>query len=64
MFNGGIKPAVSAASVSRVGGSAQTKIMKKVAGNLRLELAAYRELASFAQVASDLDATTQAKLAR
>lgn len=64
MFNGGIKPAVSAASVSRVGGSAQTKIMKKVAGNLRLELAAYRELASFAQFASDLDATTQAKLAR
>lgn len=64
MFNSGVKPSVSAKSVSRVGGSAQTKLMKKVAGTLRLELAAYRELASFAQFASDLDPATQAKLAR
>ncbi|HRU50160.1 MAG TPA: F0F1 ATP synthase subunit alpha [Candidatus Absconditabacterales bacterium] len=63
LFNSGIRPAVDVGlSVSRVGGSAQTKIMKKVAGTLRLELATFRELASFAQFASDLDANTQSKI--
>ncbi|MDD3262560.1 MAG: F0F1 ATP synthase subunit alpha [Candidatus Absconditabacteria bacterium] len=63
LFNSGIKPAINVGlSVSRVGGSAQTKIMKKVAGKLRLELATFRELASFAQFASDLDASTQKKI--
>jgi F-type H+-transporting ATPase subunit alpha len=64
MFNAGNRPAVSSASVSRVGGSAQTKLMKKVAGSLRLGLAAYRELAAFSQFASDLDPETQKQLAR
>ena len=66
MFNSGIRPAVNAGlSVSRVGGAAQTKAMKKVAGRLRLELAQYRELASFAQFGtSDLDAVTRAQLER
>jgi len=65
LFNAGVRPAVNVGtSVSRVGGSAQTKLMKKVAGTLRLDLAAYRELASFAQFASDLDPATQKKLSR
>ncbi|MEB3299444.1 MAG: F0F1 ATP synthase subunit alpha [Candidatus Sericytochromatia bacterium] len=65
LFNSGIRPAINAGiSVSRVGGAAQTKAMKKVAGKLRLELAQYRELAAFAQFASDLDKSTQAQLAR
>lgn len=63
LFNSGIKPAINVGlSVSRVGWSAQTKIMKKVAGTLRLELATFRELASFAQFASDLDISTQKKI--
>lgn len=63
LFNSGIRPAINVGlSVSRVGGSAQTKIMKKVAGKLRLELATFRELASFAQFASDLDVSTQNKI--
>ncbi|MBM3259360.1 MAG: F0F1 ATP synthase subunit alpha [Candidatus Sericytochromatia bacterium] len=65
LFNAGIRPAINAGiSVSRVGGAAQTKAMKKVAGKLRLELAQYRELAAFAQFASDLDKSTQAQLSR
>ena len=65
LFNSGQRPAVNAGiSVSRVGGNAQTKAMKKVAGRLRLDLAQYRELAAFAQFASDLDKATQAQLAR
>nr|WP_221434290.1 F0F1 ATP synthase subunit alpha [Geomicrobium halophilum] len=65
LFNSGQRPAVNAgSSVSRVGGSAQLKAMKKVAGTLRLDLASYRELASFAQFGSDLDKSTQAKLSR
>ncbi|AEV94957.1 F0F1 ATP synthase subunit alpha [Pediococcus claussenii] len=64
-FNSGVRPAIDAGtSVSRVGGDAQIKAMKKVAGTLRLDLASYRELESFAQFGSDLDAATQAKLAR
>lgn len=63
LFNSGFKPAIDVGfSVSRVGGSAQTKIMKKVAGKLRLELATFRELASFSQFASDLDPATRKKL--
>ncbi len=63
LFNSGIKPAINVGlSVSRVGWSAQTKIMKKIAGTLRLELATFRELASFAQFASDLDISTQQKI--
>ncbi len=63
LFNSGIKPAINVGlSVSRVGWSAQTKIMKKIAGTLRLELATFRELASFAQFASDLDISTQNKI--
>ena len=63
LFNSGFKPAIDVGfSVSRVWGSAQTKIMKKVAGRLRLELATYNELASFSQFASDLDASTRRKL--
>lgn len=63
LFNAGIRPAINVGlSVSRVGWSAQTKIMKKVAGKLRLELATFRELASFAQFASDLDIWTQNKI--
>ena len=65
LFHAGIKPAVNAGlSVSRVGGNAQIKAMKAVAGTLRLELAQYRELAAFSQFGSDLDAATQAQLAR
>ncbi|AKH32744.1 ATP synthase subunit alpha [candidate division SR1 bacterium Aalborg_AAW-1] len=65
LFNAGIKPAINVGlSVSRVGGSAQTGIIKKVAGTLKLELAAFRELETFAKFGSDLDKSTQAKLAR
>ncbi len=65
LFFSGIRPAVNAGnSVSRVGGSAQVPAMKAVAGNLRLDLAQYRELAAFAQFGSDLDAMTQRTLAR
>ena len=65
LFNTGIRPAIDAgSSVSRVGGSAQIKAMKKVAGTLRLDLASYRELEAFTQFGSDLDAATQAKLNR
>ncbi|MDP8222812.1 MAG: F0F1 ATP synthase subunit alpha [Candidatus Lernaella stagnicola] len=65
LFYSGIRPAVNAGlSVSRVGGNAQIKAMKQVAGSLRLDLAQYRELAAFAQFGSDLDKTTQAQLAR
>jgi F-type H+/Na+-transporting ATPase subunit alpha len=65
LFYSGIRPAVNVGiSVSRVGGSAQTKAMKKVAGKLRLELASYRELAAFAQFGSDLDKASQQQLAR
>ncbi|HTJ42027.1 MAG TPA: F0F1 ATP synthase subunit alpha, partial [Kofleriaceae bacterium] len=65
LFYSGQRPAVNAGiSVSRVGGAAQTKAMKKVAGRLRLELAAYREKAAFAQFGSDLDKATQQQLAR
>lgn len=64
-FYSGVRPAIDAGtSVSRVGGDAQIKAMKKVAGTLRLDLASYHELESFAQFGSDLDAATQAKLAR
>jgi F-type H+-transporting ATPase subunit alpha len=65
LFNSGIRPAINAGlSVSRVGGAAQTKAMKKEAGPLRLDLAQYRELEAFAQFASDLDAATQNQLRR
>jgi F-type H+-transporting ATPase subunit alpha len=65
LFNAGIRPAINAGlSVSRVGGAAQTKIIKKLGGGIRLALAQYRELAAFAQFASDLDKATQAQLAR
>ncbi len=65
LFNSGIRPAINVGnSVSRVGGSAQVKAMKSVAGRLRLDLAQYRELAAFAMFASDLDKSTQATLAR
>ncbi|NII10862.1 F0F1 ATP synthase subunit alpha [Oleiagrimonas sp. C23AA] len=65
LFNAGIRPAVNAGiSVSRVGGSAQTKIVKKLSGGIKLSLAQYRELAAFAQFASDLDAATRAQLER
>lgn len=65
LFNAGVRPAVNAGiSVSRVGGDAQIKAMKKVAGTLRLELAQYRELASFAQFGSDLDKETQERLSQ
>ncbi|MCB0333363.1 MAG: F0F1 ATP synthase subunit alpha [Bdellovibrionales bacterium] len=65
LFNSGVRPAVNVGiSVSRVGGAAQVKAMKKVAGTLRLDLAQYREMQAFAQFGSDLDATTQAQLAR
>ncbi len=63
LFNAGIRPAVHVGlSVSRVGGNAQIKAMKKVAGALRLELAQYRELASFAKFGTELDKATQAQL--
>lgn len=65
LFNAGIRPAINLGlSVSRVGGAAQTKIMKKVSGPLRLDLAQYRELAAFAQFGGDLDKNTQGKLNR
>ena len=65
LFNSGIRPAVNVGlSVSRVGGAAQTKAMKKVAGTLRLDLAQFREIQAFAQFASDLDKATQMQLAR
>ncbi|RAZ69521.1 F0F1 ATP synthase subunit alpha [Planococcus maitriensis] len=65
LFFAGVRPAINAGlSVSRVGGSAQIKAMKKVAGTLRLDLAAYRELESFSQFGSDLDPATAAKLER
>ncbi len=65
LFNAGIRPAINAGlSVSRVGGAAQTKIVKKLGGGVRLALAQYRELAAFAQFASDLDATTRKQLDR
>ncbi|MEM9535047.1 MAG: F0F1 ATP synthase subunit alpha, partial [Cyanobacteria bacterium P01_A01_bin.3] len=65
LFNAGLRPAINAGiSVSRVGSAAQTKAMKQVAGKIRLELAQFRELEAFAQFASDLDAATQAQLAR
>ncbi len=65
LFNSGIRPAINVGlSVSRVGGAAQVKAMKKVAGTLRLELAQYREKAAFAQFGSDLDRATQMQLAR
>ena len=63
MFNSGIRPAMNAGiSVSRVGGAAQTKIMKKLSGGIRTALAQYRELAAFSQFASDLDEATKAQL--
>jgi F-type H+-transporting ATPase subunit alpha len=65
LFNSGIRPAINVGnSVSRVGGSAQIKAMKQVAGTLRIELAQFRELQAFAQFGSDLDKATQAQLAR
>ena len=63
MFNSGFRPAVNPGlSVSRVGGSAQIKAMKKIAGPIRIELAQYRELAAFSQFGSDLDADTKRQL--
>jgi F-type H+-transporting ATPase subunit alpha len=63
MFNAGFRPAINAGlSVSRVGGAAQIKAMKKIAAPIRVELAQYRELASFAQFGSDLDKETREKL--
>ena len=65
MFNAGFRPAINAGlSVSRVGGSAQIKAMKKIAAPIRTELAQYRELAAFAQFGSELDADTAEKLAQ
>jgi F-type H+/Na+-transporting ATPase subunit alpha len=65
LFNQGVRPAINVGnSVSRVGGSAQIKAMRQVAGTLRLDLAQYRELAAFAQFGSDLDKATQAQLTR
>ena len=65
LFNQGVRPAINVGnSVSRVGGSAQIKAMRQVAGTLRLDLAQYRELAAFAQFGSDLDKATQAQLNR
>ena len=65
LFNSGIRPAINAGlSVSRVGGAAQTDIIKKLGGGIRLDLAQYRELAAFAQFASDLDAETKAQIDR
>ena len=65
LFNSGVRPAVNVGiSVSRVGGSAQIKAMRQVAGSMKLELAQYRELAAFAQFGSDLDKATQAQLDR
>ncbi|BAV91681.1 F0F1 ATP synthase subunit alpha [Candidatus Desulfovibrio trichonymphae] len=65
LFNAGVRPAINVGlSVSRVGGAAQIKAMKQVAGTMRLDLAQYRELAAFAQFGSDLDKATKSKLAR
>lgn len=65
LFNAGIRPAINAGrSVSRVGGDAQARAMKQVAGGLRLDMASYRDVAAFAQFGSDLDKATQAQLAR
>ena len=65
LFNSGIRPAINAGlSVSRVGGAAQTKVIKKLGGGIRLALAQYRELAAFAQFASDLDAESKAQIDR
>jgi F-type H+-transporting ATPase subunit alpha len=65
LFNAGVRPAINAGlSVSRVGGAAQTKIIKKLGGGVRLALAQYRELAAFAQFASDLDEATRKQLER
>ncbi|HLX11955.1 MAG TPA: F0F1 ATP synthase subunit alpha, partial [Bacteroidota bacterium] len=65
LFNSGVRPAINVGiSVSRVGGNAQIKAMKKVAGRLRLDLAQYRELEAFAKFGSDLDKATQAQLTR
>jgi F-type H+-transporting ATPase subunit alpha len=65
LFNAGIRPAINAGlSVSRVGGDAQTKAIRQVAGRLRLDMASYREVAAFAQFGSDLDKATQAQLGR
>ncbi|MGO9690288.1 MAG: F0F1 ATP synthase subunit alpha, partial [Syntrophobacteraceae bacterium] len=65
LFFAGVRPAINVGlSVSRVGGAAQTKAMKQVAGKLRLELAQYRELEAFAKFGSDLDKSTQAQLNR
>ncbi|MEY2700161.1 MAG: synthase alpha subunit [Pseudomonadota bacterium] len=65
LFNSGVRPAVNAGlSVSRVGGAAQTKIIKKLGGGVRLDLAQYRELAAFAQFASDLDESTRKQIER
>ncbi len=65
LFNSGIRPAINAGlSVSRVGGAAQTKIIKKLGGGIRLDLAQYRELAAFAQFASDLDEATRNQIER
>ena len=65
LFNQGVRPAINVGnSVSRVGGSAQVKAMRQVAGSLRLDLAQYRELAAFAQFGSDLDQATQRQLNR
>ena len=65
LFNAGVRPAINAGiSVSRVGGAAQTKIIKKLSGGIRTDLAQYRELAAFAQFASDLDDATRRQLER
>jgi F-type H+-transporting ATPase subunit alpha len=65
LFNAGVRPAINAGiSVSRVGGAAQTKIVKKLSGGIRTDLAQYRELAAFAQFASDLDDATRRQLER
>ncbi|MEM6855066.1 MAG: F0F1 ATP synthase subunit alpha, partial [Planctomycetota bacterium] len=65
LFFAGVRPAINVGiSVSRVGGNAQIKAMKEVAGSLRLDLAAFRELEAFAQLGTDLDAATQAQLTR
>jgi F-type H+-transporting ATPase subunit alpha len=65
LFNAGVRPAINAGiSVSRVGGAAQTKVVKKLGGGVRLALAQYRELAAFAQFASDLDEATRKQLER
>ncbi len=65
LFYSGVRPAINVGlSVSRVGGKAQTKAMRRIAGRLRLDLAQYRELAAFAQFGSDLDKATLAQLTR